>query len=228
MPVHVHTISMRMSTAHLIESDSGLVLVDTGLPHSERSVIQRMRTLGRDDLGLIFITHAHLDHYGCAAALRRITGAPIAIHRADSDALARGDTIVGSTRGWGKLTWAFLRLFTPIVRPEPTQPDLVLEDGDSLHSYGLDAVALHTPGHTPGSACLVIKGHSAFVGDLLSTRGRPHVQRYFAQDWSLIPGSLDRLQALKPKWVYTGHGHHPLSETTLRRLTTNRTSGVTV
>ena len=108
MSLPVHNIPTGMSTAYLIESDGGLALVDAGLPRYERRVLRRMRALGRDDLRLIFITHAHLDHYGSAAALRRLTGAPIAIHRADGDTMARGDTPLGSVRGRGRLMWALL------------------------------------------------------------------------------------------------------------------------
>jgi glyoxylase-like metal-dependent hydrolase (beta-lactamase superfamily II) len=208
-----------MSTAYLIESDAGLVLVDAGLPRFERKVVRRMRALGRDTLRLIFITHAHLDHYGSAAALRRLTGAPIAIHRADADAMARGTTPIGSVRRHGRSLWALLRLFEPHLRPEPTAPDVLLDDGDDLRAYGLDAVVLHTPGHTPGSSCLIVEGRIAFVGDLLSTVVRPRVQRSFAHDWSLIPDSLARLQALRPEWAYAGHGCRPLGGRALQRLT---------
>ena len=221
MSLQVHNIPMGISTTYLIESDACLVLVDAGLPHCERRVVRQMRALGRDDLRLIFITHAHLDHYGSAAALRRFTGATIAIHRADGDAMARGETLVGSVQGRGRLLWALLRLFGPYLQPEPTPPDLLLDDGSDLHSYSLDAVVLHTPGHTPGSSCLIVEGRIAFAGDLLSTTGRPHVQRYFADDWSLIPESLNHLRAFEPEWVYAGHGRHPLSGEVLQRLAPN-------
>jgi len=219
MPLQVHNIPMGMAPAHLIESDAGLVLVDAGLPRYEQRVLRRMRSLGRDDLRLIFITHAHLDHYGSAAALRRLTGAPIAIHRADGDAMAQGETPVGLARGQGKLLWVLLRLFGSYLRPEPTPPDLLLDDGSDLRAYGLDAVVLHTPGHTSGSSCLIVEGRLAFVGDLVSTSGWPRVQCSFADDWSLIPDSLARLQALRPEWVYAGHGRRPLSGEALQRLT---------
>ncbi len=219
MSLAVHSIVTGMSTVQLIESDAGLVLVDAGLPRYERKVVRRMRALGRDTLGLIFVTHAHLDHYGSAAALRRLTGAPIAIHRADGDAMARGLTPLGSVRGHGRLMWVLLRLLEPFLRPEPTAADVLLDDGDDLRAYGLDAVVLHTPGHTPGSSCLIVEGRLAFVGDLLSTTIRPRVQRSFAHDWSLIPRSLARLQALGPELVYAGHGCRPLSGQALQRLT---------
>jgi len=221
MSLQVHSVPLGMARAYLIEGQAGLVLVDAGSPRREQSVLRQMQALGRDDLRLIYVTHAHLDHYGSAAALRRLTGAPIAVHRADSDAMARGETSLGSVRGRGRWVQALLSLLEPHLRPEPTPADLLLDDGDDLRAYGLDAAVLHTPGHTPGSSCLLVEGRFAFVGDLLSATGRPHVQRFFADDWSLIPDSLARLQALRPEWVYPGHGRRPLSGQTLQRLALN-------
>jgi len=218
MNVCVHTILMGTSSAYLLEGDAGLAMVDAGFPRQEQRVLRKMRALGREDLRLIFITHAHLDHYGSAAALRRRTGAPIAIHRADADAMARGETPLGKTRGRGRLTRLLLIAFGALLRPEPTPPDILLSDGGNLRAYGLEATVLHAPGHTPGSSCLIVEERLAFAGDLLSTVGRPHVQRYYAHDWSLIPKSLARLQALKPERVYAGHGRHPLNGRTLQRL----------
>ena len=96
MALQVHTIFTPMATTYLIESESGLVLIDAGLPGHERHILGRMQRLGRDDLRLIFITHAHLDHYGSAAALKRLTGAVIAIHRAGEKAMAQGKTPIRS------------------------------------------------------------------------------------------------------------------------------------
>jgi glyoxylase-like metal-dependent hydrolase (beta-lactamase superfamily II) len=223
MSLRVHHIFRPMATTHLIESESGLVLIDAGLPGHERHVLRRMQSLGRDDLVLIFITHAHLDHYGSAATLRRLTGAPIAIHRADGETMAQGKTPIRSARNRGRLVLPFMPLIEAIVRLEPTPPDVTLDDGDNLRSQGIDldfeAVVLHTPGHTPGSSCLIIEGRLAFVGDLISTAPRTTVQKFFADDWSLIPESLARLQALRPEWVYSGHGYRPLSGEKVQRLT---------
>ena len=82
-----------------------------------------------------------------------------------------------------------------------------------------DVSILSTPGHTPGSSCLIVDGRLAFVGDLISTAPHSTVQKFFADDWSLIPESLVRLQALRPEWVYSGHGYRPLSGEKLQRLT---------
>jgi glyoxylase-like metal-dependent hydrolase (beta-lactamase superfamily II) len=211
-----------MSLAYLIEGQEGLILVDAGLPGDERRVLNQMQALNRDDLRLIFITHAHLDHYGSAAALRQLTGAPIAIHQDDGEAMAGGRTRLGTARGLARIVGACLPVLESLRKPEPTLADLFLNDGDSLSDFGLEAAVLHTPGHTVGSSSLLVEERLAFVGDLLTTTGRPHLQRNFAQDWSLIPQSFDRLMARRPEWVYPGHGRLPASAVELQDLATGK------
>jgi hydroxyacylglutathione hydrolase len=210
MTTQVHSLNLGIAHVYLVETGQGLYLVDTGGPGMAGRILHHMQTLRRLDLRLIFITHAHMDHYGSAAELRRRTGAPLAIHRLDAEAMAHGETHVGSARGRGHIGKLFLPLADRLLPAEPTQPDLLLEDGQSLEAYGLDASVIHSPGHTPGSACLFVESRLAFVGDLISAGLHPHVQSFYAQDWSLLPASLRRVQILSPEWVYTGHGFRPL------------------
>ena len=83
----------------------------------------------------------------------------------------------------------------------------------------MPATVLHTPGHTLGSTSLLVENRFAFVGDLLTNSGRPRMQRFYAQDWSLFPKSLTRLQSAAPDWVHTGHGRKPVSREELLALT---------
>jgi hydroxyacylglutathione hydrolase len=215
---HIHAVPLGLSEAYLLETDAGLVLIDAGLPHQERIILRHVQALGSDNLQLIFITHAHLDHYGSAAALRRLTGAPVAIHRADAEALARGETRLGSARGSGKLMGVLLPPVEWCLRPEPVKADLLLEDGDNLGDYGLEARVMHTPGHTLGSSCLIVEERIGFVGDLLTNNGRPQLQRLFAEDWSLLKQSYARLQGIELEMVYPGHGRRPVSGKALQQL----------
>lgn len=91
-------------------------------------------------------------------------------------------------------------------------------DGDTLGGLGVSVSVLHTPGHTDGSACLIVDGGLAFVGDLLSGLLRPRLQHVFAVDWSQLPHSLKRLQAVRPEWVYTGHRRRPVSGAVVQAL----------
>jgi hydroxyacylglutathione hydrolase len=211
MSLQVHMIRAWLVCAYLIECETGLVLVDTGFPGNDQRVLRKMRTLGRRDLQLIYITHAHLDHYGSAAALQRLTGAAIAIHRADADAMACGRTPVRSARGIGRVGRLLAPLAERVLGPGPTPCDTVFDDGDNLRDFGLDAVVIHTPGHTPGSSCLLVEERLASVGDLLTSNGQPVLQHLYADDWLLLPDSLARVQRMVPRMVYPGHARRPLS-----------------
>jgi hydroxyacylglutathione hydrolase len=201
--MNIHPLTLGFVQAYLIETPAGVVLVDCGMPRQEGAVLRALQQLGRDDLVLIFITHAHVDHYGSAAALQRLTGAPVAVHRADAPAMAAGETPVHNSKSLMRLaTWLMTRLSpTP-----PVQADVLLEDGDSLARYGLPGMVVHTPGHTAGSCCLVLEDGAGFVGDLVSAGGKPHLQRTFIEDPEQLRQSYARLRDLRLSRVFAGHG----------------------
>ena len=66
------------------------VLVDTGAPGDLRTILAALQRhkVAPKDLALILLTHGHSDHAGCAAELKRRSGAQVAIHAGDA-ALAR-------------------------------------------------------------------------------------------------------------------------------------------
>ena len=96
-------------------------------------------------------THVHADHLSAAPYLQRKLGGQVGI--------GAGITLVQET--FGKV----FNEGTEFQR-DGSQFDRLFEDGDSYRIGSLQAVALHTPGHTP--ACMVhVMGNAAFVGDTL-------------------------------------------------------------
>ncbi len=171
--MRIHRLALGASNAYLLENQAGLYLVDAGLPLTDGLILERMEELGRDDLRLIFITHAHIDHYGAAAAVREATGAPIAIHRADAAAMAEGNTELGMVRDWEWSEDTLVPLLEDTIQIDPVEPDFLLDDGASLAEYGLDAVVLHTPGHTPGCISVYLDQRGIlFVGDAIINNGQ--------------------------------------------------------
>lgn len=214
----IHPLSCGLGYAFLIETSQGLLLIDSGSPGHEQKVLVKMRGLGRADLKLIWITHAHYDHYGSAAALRKLTGAPIGIHGADADSLTRGRSPTGTVHRYGFILPIILNL-AMMINPLPaTPPDFTLGDSSTLEHFGFHASILHTPGHTPGHTCVFLEGGIACVGDLISSVPRPGLQRLLATDWADLNVSLAKLKSAQPEWIYCGHARNPIPGSELQRM----------
>ncbi|MCP8467844.1 MBL fold metallo-hydrolase [Pseudomonas sp. ZM23] len=96
-------------------------------------------------------THLHADHLSAAALLKRELGGRLAIGRAIAEV---------------QRTFAGLLNIGVDFPCDGSQFDHLFDDGESFFIGGLQAEALHTPGHTP--ACMTYRvGDAAFVGDTL-------------------------------------------------------------
>ena len=99
----------------------------------------------------ILETHVHADHLSAAPYIQEKLGGKIGI--------GRHITTVQET--FGKI----FNEGTEFQR-DGSQFDALFEDGDTFAIGGLQAFAMHTPGHTP--ACMVyVMGDAAVVGDTL-------------------------------------------------------------
>jgi glyoxylase-like metal-dependent hydrolase (beta-lactamase superfamily II) len=208
------------SNAYLVEGWKDgrpvLMAVDSGVPNAgeNEKILQAVRGLGYDAgaLSFIFITHAHLDHYGSAGMLRAYTGAEVIVHEEDARDMAMGLSPLGDIaviEGPEGILDIVVSILASVFLP-PTPPDRVVQDGDSLEAYGFAAEVVHLPGHTRGHSGLLVfeaGGLGAITGDLITSEGEdPHVQRSFADDWDQICDSVRKLQAIGPAVVYPGHG----------------------
>ncbi len=122
-------------------------------PGDDISAIVRLLEKHQLQVEQILITHAHIDHVGGAARLKKLTGAPIYMNQLDLPLLKMMDV----QAGW-----------LGIAPPEVQPPDVSAEDGLQLMVAGETAHILHTPGHTQGSICLHLpEQHLLLAGDTL-------------------------------------------------------------
>src|SRR5208283_3432217 len=76
---NVHLIPNIVANPYLIMDPDGLTLIDTGLPGSDKKILNYISGLGRSpsDLKRIIITHSDIDHVGGLSAIRKASGAHI-------------------------------------------------------------------------------------------------------------------------------------------------------
>jgi hydroxyacylglutathione hydrolase len=214
--VRIPILPFGMVNAHLIVGDEGCVLVDTGLPGSHARIGRALAQRGRrfDDIRLIVVTHAHVDHAGAAARLRELSGAPILAHAADLDHYEQKKAMTFCETGWfGRL---FMRTGLILQPFAPFRPDILLQDGEALdlRRYGIAGVARHTPGHTAGSLSVQLASGDALVGDLVASgillggimRTGHAIRPPFEDDPRIVATELQRLVDAGMQRFFMGHG----------------------
>jgi len=193
--------------SYLIKTETGCFLIDTGIAKKRDQLEREVQEAGcrPGDLKLIIITHGHIDHVGNAAYLRDKYGAKIVMHRGDSGMVESGDMFV-DTRGGVMigLVGALMKILG-LSDYERYTPDIYLEDGQDLSTYGLDAAVIHTPGHSEGSICVHTAEGDLFCGDLFNNTKKPE-KASLIQDPDKLEASVEKLRALEFKTVYPGHG----------------------
>ena len=156
----VYELNLGVVNIHLIVTDDGVVLVDTGVPRGAKRIDRALRELGKEigDVTAVLLTHHHLDHIGAVADVRRRSGARVFAHAADAPGIT-GVNQPAEPKGLAKLV---VRL---IGRPEPTKLDQLITGDESTPLPGLTAV--HTPGHTRGHVSYLLDraGGVLFAGD---------------------------------------------------------------
>ena len=160
----IHPLKDGISTAYLVVTDGTAMLVDAATPNLTPKVLAKLAET-RARLQLIVLTHFHYDHVGAADALREATGARVAIHHADADALRAGGQLhVTPRRPLGRV------LAPSVMRglKAPVVPDLELDDDEDLTRHGGFGRSFWTPGHTPGSASVQLPTGTVLAGDALS------------------------------------------------------------
>ena len=135
-----------MSPAHLLVTDAGLVLIDTGSYDTVDKLIFNIESLGFDvrDVRHIVHSHGHYDHTGATPKIVSLSGAKTYIGIGDEDAV----------RGECDLLWA------GAVPPENEkdyyfEPDVILKDGDVLDFGNVKMRFISTPGHTVGTMSML-------------------------------------------------------------------------
>ncbi|MDR0471997.1 MAG: MBL fold metallo-hydrolase [Nitrososphaerota archaeon] len=183
MLIETFSVGMLSTNCYLVSCSETkeAIIIDPGLDSLFEA---KLITDYIDQAGLkikyILNTHGHSDHISGDSILQKKYGVSICIHPQDVCFLADIDT--------------------------QGQPVHILLDEGSLVKFGGETLkVLHTPGHTPGSICLISE-QVVFTGDTLfaGTIGRTDFPEGSHSD---MIKSLHKIEALPDSlWVYPGHG----------------------
>ncbi|MCS7096421.1 MAG: MBL fold metallo-hydrolase, partial [Nitrososphaerota archaeon] len=138
----------------------------------------------------IINTHGHPDHITGNRAMKEAFSIPILIHEGDAHMLEAPGR-------------RFARAYGFNVDTPPA--DKLLRDGEKIQFGGQALKVLHTPGHTPGSICLLGEG-GIFTGDTLFAGSIGRVD-FPESSESEMQKSLEKIKVLPDSLgVYPGHG----------------------
>lgn len=159
------------------ETSPTCVVIDPG--YEPDTILDEAKKLGKE-IAAVFLTHGHFDHVGGVRELAAETGCPVYLNEAELS-------------------------MPPQMTAGPLYYTNTYDEGDFVEAAGLSFKVLHTPGHTPGSICLLCE-NAMFSGDTLfwGSCGRTDLP---GGSWATIRKSLLRLAELSGDYdVYPGHG----------------------
>ena len=177
--VHVLTLGAYQTNCYILhdENSQSCCVIDPG--YCGDQILEKLDALGLT-LEAILLTHGHFDHVGAVRDLVADTGCAVYLCAEDLNMPAN------LTAGQLYYTNTYA-------------------EGSQLHLAGLDITVLHTPGHTPGSVCLLVD-NTLFSGDTLfaGSCGRTDLP---GGSWTQMQQSLKRLSQIEANlWVLPGHG----------------------
>ncbi len=164
------------------EGSDSVIVIDPG--YNPETVLSEADRLGKS-IAAIFLTHGHFDHVGGVKEVAAETDCAVYLNELELSQ-------------------------PPTMTAGPLYYTHTYGEGDSLNLAGLSFRVLHTPGHTPGSVCLICED-TLFAGDTLfmGSCGRTD---FPGGDSAQMHKSLTRLARLPEDYrVLSGHG----PETTL-------------
>lgn len=201
--------------------DGSWVLIDAGIPGSSGAIVSAAESRFGEGTrpGAIVLTHGHFDHVGALEKLVERWDVPVYAHRLERPYLNGESSYPRPDPSVGGGLMSVLSRFYPrgpidVGRWLRDLPDDGTVPGMSGWSW------VHTPGHTPGHVSLWREtDRTIIVGDaFITTRQesayavatqRPELHgppMYYTTDWRQSRSAVERLAALEPELVVTGHG----------------------
>ena len=157
------------SNVFLLTSGNANILVDTSVSRSWKKLQKHLSKLKIKSIDYLVLTHAHFDHAANAKKIKETFGAKVIIQKEDENFILKGENILPN--GTNFISKILIKLygkkFMSLLKYEPCIPNIIVDNKFHLNESGFNAYLKHTPGHTPGSLCLVIDDEISIVGDTM-------------------------------------------------------------
>lgn len=202
-----------LGTIWLVHDGKRGIIVDAARKGHTNAIRSRIEPLGLT-IPLLFLTHTHYDHSGCAAALQKHMRAKVIVGAAEADCLKNGYTpvpkgthvisrIISNTGH--KLTSKQTEHYEAV-----TQNIIPIDAERDLSEFGFDGKVVPLGGHTNGSIGLHMGDHF-FSGDTVFGIGGG-LYPPFADCPNDIHTAWERILTTGAKYICPGHGRMLMRE----------------
>ncbi|MDO4802365.1 MAG: MBL fold metallo-hydrolase [Prevotellaceae bacterium] len=192
------------TASYLIETEHYNVFIDGGLLIGKDEKLPYYKN-GKKNI--LILTHGHWDHIGAASLTQDFIG-EVYIHAGDVPMITNHEWL------WDMLFGQFVNDFDLPAAREPmfwncvggnVIPNRLIKNGEELVFDNLCFEVIHTPGHSPGSICLLEKNSGImFAGDSIIGKGfftgTPQIANF--DDYI---ASMKKLSKYTPTQVLTAH-----------------------
>ena len=186
---NIYYVGTNDLACYLIKTPSGHILLDTGFEESGPIVRANVQALGFKlrDIKIILSSHAHYDHVGGHADMKRETGAQVYASAGDAAVMKSGGT----------------KAFHMLKAYKPVRVDRIIKDGEPVRLGGVTLTAHLTPGHTEGNTTWTTvveengqKYDVVFVGSMSINPGVhmvnyppwPDIAKVYARSFAVLKG----------------------------------------
>lgn len=206
---------LNASSVVLVAVPDGLVIVDSGIRGSTQPILDAVRQTGYrpQDVRLLAVTHAHVDHIGSLPELQQATGAPIAAAAGETAAI-EGHVPLPHPPG---LLGLIFRTATGAMRPAPCPIQQLLQPGATIPGMpGWRAIG--TPGHTPDHLSFYHPDHAFLIaGDAIANLGGLRRSPWvFTSNMRQAKATVALLAGLPLRSIAFGHGAPILDDARLQ------------
>jgi glyoxylase-like metal-dependent hydrolase (beta-lactamase superfamily II) len=191
---------------YLIDGQDELALVDVGAGMGAEAILDNVRREGFEPARIrhLVLTHAHGDHAGGAARMRRLLGDPtVYLSGTVATFLREGDE-----RGISLDVAKQAGIYPPDYALEPCEVEVELADGDRIDVGDLTLQVVDTPGHSDGHVSLILDHGGTrhlFAGDVIFFGGKVLLQNIYDCRLDAEVRSLRRLRTLGIDALLPGH-----------------------